>query len=529
MSQEEIVKQAKSLIQELKSKVPGELSMLINTLSIMVETIITLCEKQDEQIANQTKQIESQSKQIESQNASIKTLTAEIKELRRQLGLNSSNSSKPPSTDGYKKKNTSLRGKSGKKRGGQDGHKGAHLSIPHEPDEVKQHVPSKCQGCPNLNNCLASGKVFECAESRYVIKAEISTKVTEHQSLKVTDCPNGNKVKPGEFPSNVKAYVQYDDSIAIFAGLLNTKGAVSLDRTQDLLNCILGINISTGTIYNMVRTCANKVQPIMEMVKACVTKAKVVHFDETGVRVNGKLFWVHNSSTDSHTYQTISQRRGVEGIISNGVLSFFEGIAVHDCWGPYWKFEDIDHAICCVHVLRELNGIIENQPKHTWAKKFKDFLLEMLKTKKEAINSGLDRLDEEILKQYSIEYDNIFQIAEEECPPPQKQKEKKRGRKAKGKERALIERLVKLKDSVCLFIKNFAVPFDNNQAERDVRNVKTKAKVSGCFQSKEGAQFYLTIMSYLSTARKHGINAYNALKAAFEGKGEMVLGLGGSE
>ena len=124
---------------------------------------------------------------------------------------------------------------------------------------------------------------------------------------------------------------------------------------------------------------------------------------------------------------------------------------------------------------------------------------------------------------------NIFQTAEEECSSPPKTKEKKRGRKAKGKERALIERLVKLKDSVCLFIKNFAVPFDNNQAERDVRNVKTKAKVSGCFQSKEGALFYLTIMSYLSTARKHGINAYNALKAAFEGKGEMVLGLCGTE
>ena len=223
MSQEEIVKQAKSLIQELKSKVPGELSMLINTLSIMVETIITLCEKQDEQIANQTKQIESQSKHIESLNASIENLTAEIKELSRQLGLNSSNSSKPPSTDGYKKKNTSLRGKSNKPRGGQKGHPGASLSIPHEPDEVKQHIPNKCQGCPNLDNCIASGKIFECAESRYVIKAEITTKVTEHQSLKVTYCPNGNKVKPGEFPSNVKAYVQYDDSIAIFAGLLNTK------------------------------------------------------------------------------------------------------------------------------------------------------------------------------------------------------------------------------------------------------------------------------------------------------------------
>ena len=146
----------------------------------------------------------------------------------------------------------------------------------------------------------------------------------------------------------------------------------------------------------------------------------------------------------------------------------------------------------------------------------------MLKTKKDAINFGLDRLNEEKLKEYSEEYDFIFKISNNECPPPPKVVEIKRGRKAKGKERSLIERLIKLKDSVCLFIKDFAVPFDNNQAERDLRNVKTKSKVSGCFQSKEGAQVYLTIMSFLSTASKHGVDAYETLKLAFAGKGKTI-------
>ena len=192
-----------------------------------------------------------------------------------------------------------------------------------------------------------------------------------------------------------------------------------------------------------------------------MTKAGVVHVEETGIRAEGKLLWGHNSSTDRYTYQIVSQRRGVEGIIENGVLANFKGISVHDCWGPYWKFET-NHAVCCVHILRELNEIIKNNPKHTWAKSLKDLLLNMLKTKKDAIISGLDRLNEEKLKEYSEEYDCIFQIANNECPPPPEVVEKKRGRKAKGIERTLIERLIKLQDSICLFIKDFAVLFDNN-------------------------------------------------------------------
>ena len=573
-------KQVQSILQELQSKVPGDLSLLVSSLSLMIEMMISLGDKQNEQVKSQSKQIKSQSKQIESQSKQIesqskqiesqskqiesqtkqiesqtkqienqtklietqntnissltdtvKKLEEEIKELRRQLKLNSSNSSKPPSTDGFKKpnRNNSLRTKSGKKPGGQVGHKGANLSIPHEPDEVKQYIPNKCKGCPNLENCIASSNIFECTESRYVVDVKVITTVTEHQTLKVVECPHNEVVTPSSFPPNIKAHVQYGESITVLSGLLSTYGAVSLKRIHVLLGSLLGVKISPATIYSMVSKCAKMVEPIMEKVKTLITQADVGHFDETGIRALGKLFWVHNSSTDMYTYQTVNQKRGSEGMEDNGVLSLFKGVAVHDCWNSYWFFEDVLHAVCGAHLLRELNGVIDNNPEHTWAVKCKDLLLNMLNTKKNSIDLGLEKLDEDKIKQYYKEYDDIFKIADKECPPPPEPTEKKRGRKAKGKERALIERLVTLKDSVCLFIKNFAVPFDNNQAERDVRNVKTKAKVSGGYRSLEGVKDYLTIMSYLSTANKHGINAFKALTSAFAGEGEAILGLGGSE
>ena len=311
MNQEDILKQSKNIILKLKSKVSGDLSNLVDSLSLMIEMIISLCDKQSEQIANQSKQIESQTKLIEKQNASIDSLTENIKELKRQLGLNSSNSSKLPSTNGFTKpkRNISLRTKSTRTRGGQNGLKGASLCVPHEVDEVVEHIPNKSKDCPCLKKCLASGRVLECTESRYVIKAKVVTEVIEHQSLKAINCPKGSNVKPGEFPSNVKAYVQYDDSIAILAGQLNTKGAVSLIRVQELLNALCGIKISTGTLYNMVYKCAKKVEQTMETEKIQVTKVGVVHVDETGIRSEGKLLWVHNSSTDRYTYQIVSQKK----------------------------------------------------------------------------------------------------------------------------------------------------------------------------------------------------------------------------
>lgn len=485
----------------------------------------------DQTLEQLNKRIEEQSKTIDSLNATIgalndtiKSLQDTIRELRRQIDQDSHNSSKPPSSDGFKKPRTkSLRTPSGKKQGGQKGHKGSHMTIPHAPDHFKQHYPEKCQTCKHLTECISKGNIMTCGEKRYVVDAVMTTTVTEHQAIEVTACPCGEDAMKGNFPDNVKAYVQYGDSVISLAALLSTYGAVSTMRIHTIVGSILGISLSTGTINSMVSKCAGTLAGTLENIKTNLTGAEVGNFDETGADINGKTKWVHSSSSPLYTYQTIEDKRGQEGMEGNGVLTGFTGICVHDCWSPYWKYEGVTHAICNAHLLRELTGIEEFEPEHTWVHEFKALLRSMKKARDRAVAKGKVELSYYYLHKFDLEYDRIMALADIECPEPPDPPKKKKGRKKKGKERSLIERLLALKDAVCLFIHNFKVPFDNNQAERDVRNVKTKMKVSGCFRTMSGAQSYLDVMSFISTGRKHNVNPYEALVAALSGNPDIIF------
>lgn len=403
------------------------------------------------------------------------------------------------------------------------------MSVPHAPDEVKCHIPSKCQCCPNLKTCVASGDVFTCAESRYVIETKTITHVVEHQSMVATNCPYGCHGKDeklaGEFPADVRGYVQYGNSVTVLVALLSTYGAVAYNRIHVLLNELFSISLSTGTISSMVKRCSDKIASVMEKIRELLKDSDVVNFDGTGLRALGKLFWVHNSSNDEYTYQSANEKRGSIGMEDNGVLSDFTGIAVHDGCPSYQNFEQIEHALCCAHLLRELNAARENEENHIWAECFQKLLIRMKKAKEDAISLGQTFLGKELLEAFSKEYDDIMSHADKECPPPEVTKERKRGKIRRGKTRALIEQLKKFKDDVCRFAHNFAVPFDNIQSERDVRNVKTKTKVSGG-RSVKGAHDYLKIMSFISTGNKHGINAFYALTAAFSGNAKIILGEG---
>ena len=504
MDLNELKQKLDSISSELKSKVPKEAQILVESQTVLLEILLS---------------------QNERLNETLKDLQETIKELRRQLGQNSKNSSKPPSTDGYKKPR-SLRKKSDLKAGGQKGHRGANMELPHEPDEIRKHLPKKCETCPHLTECLASEHVFSCNSSRYVVEPIISTKVIEHQCIVATACPRYEGKLPGEFPPELKAHIQYGNGMIVLAGMLSTYGAVSLNRIHVLLSSLMNVRISTGTISAMVESCARMTKPMMEQIKTLLTQAQVVNFDETGLSAEGKLHWVHNSSNEEYTYQTVSQKRGSDGMNENGVITAFDGVAVHDCWLPYWKYDGVTHAVCCAHLLRELNGIKELELQMSWPEKFIKLLLKMKKAHEKAKNDGNGALKSEQISKFEWAYDEILATAGIECPPLEQISDGRRGRKKKGKTRALIERLLKFKKSVCLFINNLKVPFDNNQAERDVRNVKTKSKISGCFRSLKGAQNYLTIMSYLSTARKHGIDAFTALTAAFDGHAKIILGQG---
>ncbi len=239
----------------------------------------------------------------------------------------------------------------------------------------------------------------------------------------------------------------------------------------------------------------------------------LIHCDETGTRIDGKTWWVHNASDMDFTYFIIHQKRGRSGMDAAGILPDFHGIVVHVCWGLYWKYQNVLHAVCCAHLLRELNGVEENHPEQTWATRFKGLLLAMKKVKEKAFADGKEEVSYYHLHKFDKQYDEILKTAYKEKTLPEPDV-KKRDRQKKSKVLNLICRLEDYKASVYLFIKNLCVPFDNNQAERDLRMIKVKTKVSGCFRSEEGAQEYLTTMSYIGTANKHGINAFTAIREA---------------
>lgn len=457
---------------------------------------------------------------FDAQTALIAQLNQIIQELKEQLNKNSKNSSKPPSSDGLKKPAPkSLRKPSGKKVGGQKGHQGTFLSVLSDPDEIVKHMPSACEGCPHYKMCKGTACV---AEKRHVIDAVVTVNVVEHQLLEIPICMLHGDTRKGNFPNDVKATVQYGKNLQALSVALNTVGAVSVKRTHEILSGVFNIPLATGTISNMVKRCADAVSETVNRIKQKVANSGLGHFDETGTRVDKKLWWVHDASNCEFTYLDISPKRGYLGMEQCGVLPLFHGIAMHDCWASYWSYEDCQHAVCCAHLLRELTGIAENHPEQKWASAFIDLLLEMKKVKDKAVEVGKETLSYYHYHKFDKRYDELIKQAREENPLPVTT-EKKRGRKKKGKILALVERLDNYKASVCLFIHNFMVPFDNNQAERDLRMIKVKTKVSGCFRSEEGARDYLKIMSYIGTAHKQGHNAYDAIRKAISGCPDFIF------
>jgi len=467
----------------------------------------------------QNKQLEIQSEIISELKETIKTLSEENAVLKERLNKNSNNSSKPPSSDGFKKPNPkSLRKSSGKKQGAQEGHEGKGMSITKKPDEIVQHIPSKCIGCLNAGKCVSCG----VTDTRYEVDIIIDTKVIAHQTIAFKCKLNNCETLTGAFPTNITGTMQYGDNLEALAVSLNTVGMMGIKRTHDILSAVFNIPISTGTISNMVKSCADKLLGTVERIRQIVISQPLLHFDETGTRVDKKTFWFHNASNDLFTYLTVEEKRGKIGMDSCGVLPFFKGIAVHDCWRSYWSYTLSEHAVCCAHLLRELTGISENHPEQAWSEKMKKLLLNMKKIRDKAINSNKENLSYYYMHNFDIKFESII-IEARERNPIAKKHAGKRGRQAKGKIRALVERLAEYKAGICLFTKNFHVPFDNNQAERDVRMVKVKTKVSGCFRTKEGADAFATIMSYIGTANKHDINSFVAIKKAIAGQSDFIF------
>ena len=496
--------------------------------------IIKILEDEKKRLEGEIKRLEKENKRLDEENRimrdeldakgiQIGDVLCDTKILAYRARMNSSNSSKPPSTDGYRKPSPrNLRVSSGLKPGGQKGHTGANLDIPHPPDAVIRHVPKGCEACQDMDSCIKSGNM-QCSDRRYVIDIVLDTRITEHRLMRTSACPLGmvQGTESGAFPDEVSAHVQYGDSVTALVALLDTYGAMSDIRISGLMRGLFNISLSPGTVISKTAKAAEAVRTIIPTLKQRLIDGTLCFADETGVRVNGKLYWVQNVSSSEYTVQTIDGNRGHRGIAVNGVLSSFKGILVHDCFTPYWRYGG-DHGLCNVHVLRELKAVTENEPDHDWAKRFSELLLSMKHEKESAQSKGLGRLDDRTLRSFSRSYDAVLKLADRQCPP--RPDRHIRGiRRFYDKERSLITRLRDRKEYFCKFILDFRVPFDNNQAERDVRNLKIKSKVSGGFRSVQGAQDYLDIMSYLSTGRKHGVKAFDAMMAAFRGNPDIVL------
>ena len=430
--------------------------------------------------------------------AQVAQLTARVAELEARLGMNSANSSKPPSSDGYSKPNPkSLREKSGRKPGGQQGHMGTTLRQVSQPDAVEVHSPERCAcGC-----CLDDAPV-DHVECRQVFELpEKLLRVTEHRMV-AKKCPQCGRVIRAVAPPGTSSPVQYGRRFRALLVYLRDYQLLPYKRLTEVCGDLLGAGVCQRTVETAGMQLYGALAPFEEAVRAQLLDEPVLHADETGMRVDGKLHWIHSLSAAELTLYQAHPKRGGEAIEANGVLPAFQGVLVHDCWGPYFRYGGA-HALCGAHLLRELLGVCENEG-HGWAHEL-SVLLEMMS--KTTAARDATPLSPELADWFERTYDDILARGKRELTPPEKTSGK-RGRAKQSKSANLHERLETHRNAVLRCLRDPVVPFTNNRAERDIRMVKLRQKTSGCARTFMGAQTFARIRSYISTSLKQGQNLF---------------------
>jgi transposase len=456
---------------------------------------------------------------VEGLAQQLETQAAALKDLQARLGKTSANSSKPPSSDGYAKpkRTTSLRVPGRKPRGGQPGHRGDTLERVATPDQTEVHSVAACAQC---GVSLADGAVTTHEERQVFDLPAIRIEVTAHRA-EVKTCPGCGAENRGAFPRGVTGPVQYGPGVKTWATYFQTQHFVPVERTAQIIEDLTGQRVAEATLMKAQRECAAAIAPATAAIKAHLRAAPVAHFDESGLRVAGELQWLHGASTDALTDYTVHAQRGQAAMDAAGILPEFAGRAVHDHWKSYFTYADRAHALCNAHHLRELKFIHE-QYGQDWAETLAKLLVEMKTTVDAARDVGQSALPPDTVVAFERRYAEALQAGYQHHPrppppPPPVTGGKKRGRPAQTPPLNLLDRLRDFQGETLALLHDFRVPFDNNVAERDIRMVKVKQKVSGGFRTAEGAQGFAQIRGYLSTARKQAVNVFTAIREAFAG------------
>lgn len=449
---------------------------------------------------------------IESLVVEVNKLKEENKLLRAQLSLNSSNSNMPPSTDGFKKKakDSSLRKKSGKKSGGQPNHEGHTLRKVDHPDFIIDIKDDICPHCTtNLEDIspvsLNTRQVFDIP----LPKIEVTEYRIHHKV-----CPHCNTKNNPKFPDTVVQPVSYGANIQSFITYLSVQNHIPYNRITAFVNDFFQSNISEGTVYNILNRAYNSLEKAENTIKDKLINSPQVHVDETGFYVEDKRKWMFTYSNKEHTYYDFHEKRGKEAMDATDLIPKFKGVLTHDCWKAYDKYENCLHSLCNAHFLRELNGIVENTELE-FPQLIKNTLLEM-KTLIDTDDPVSNETKEALISRYISEISYGFEEELKENPPLLT-KTGKRGRQKQSKAKNLLLRLNRIPEVLGFFIMPEIIPFDNNLAERDIRMVKVKQKVSGLHRSNQGAKQFCRIRGYISTISKNNLNIWDAIRSVFSG------------
>jgi transposase len=444
----------------------------------------------------------------------LEEANARIKHLEGQAAKDSHNSSKPPSTNGFKepvRKTQSLREKSGKKSGGQAGHPGRTLMMVQEPNQTIHLTPAQCQHCQH-----DLSEASPCRRERVQVfdLPTIHLQVTEYQ-VEVKACPHCQAETRADLPDGITpASAQYGPNVKTLAVYLACLHLLPLARVCQILSDLLGTTFSQASVLAACQQSASAVAPVLKRIKTALHTSQVVHNDETGFRIEKKRWWLHVAATRWFTLYLAHRKRGKEATDAMEILPNFLGTSIHDSLSSYLQYDCL-HALCIVHYLRELTFVSERF-EQLWAKEMKALLLEIKACVQRAREEGMTSLPEAATQDFEHRYAHLVQTGMAANPPPPK-RTGKRGAPKKSDALNLLIRLYQYHDLILRFMYDFSVPFDNNLAEADLRMMKLHQKISGCFRTHNGAAIFCDLRSYLSTMQKQGGHLLTALRSAMVG------------